>query len=344
MDIDNNIQKLIQDKDLTNLKISLDSPHYISTYPQLLLYAIKKDASLEVVNLLLNYIDYKSFFNVIDVNDINVIKNIYKRFIFHNNFIDDFIHFIKTFPSWDDKTTLEELSNYFYITAIQINFYAIKYLLFYETEDTLRQVNASYNLFSLAVEKNQLHIVRYLIGKGITGKDEPRKRDSIIYTTFKKGYINMANLLLSRGAITITDEDILDIIKLAIRNNNTKILECLQQNNININEKKDKYDNMPLHFAIRDKKLECINYLLENGAPVNIKNKEGQLPLFMAYDTHDPLIISTLIMHNANLNEVNNNGETILFLAVKDNNIELVKFLIQNDVNVNVKDKMVIPL
>jgi len=194
-------------------------------------------------------------------------------------------------------------------------------------------------LFSLAVEKNQLHIVRYLIGKGITGKDEPRKRDSILYTTFKKGYINMANLLLSRGAITITDEDILDIIKLAIRNNNTKILECLQQNNININEKKDKYDNMPLHFAIRDKKLECINYLLENGAPVNIKNKEGQLPLFMAYDTHDPLIISTLIMHNANLNEVNNNGETILFLAVKDNNIELVKFLIQNDVNVNVKDK-----
>jgi len=335
--IDSEIQTLIQNNDLTHLKFKLDTPRDISFYNRLLLYSINNNTTLEVVDLLLNYIDYQTFFNAVPLEDLTCLKTIFKKLIFHHNFIEDFVGFVKLHLTEPDP--LCELWNYFYTIALENNFYIVKFLLVYETKDSLDTINSTHSIFQKAIEKNQLSIVRYLINKGINGKQLPRQRDSILYTTLKNGHIPMANLLLNKDVLTLTDDDILDVIKLSIRNGDIKILECLFKNNIKVNDITDKYGYHPIHFAIRDKKIECITYLLENGASINEKTKDGRSPLFLAYDTHDRAIIETIIQHNADLNDVNKEGETILFLAVKDNDIELVKYLINNNADLNVKDK-----
>ncbi|OUM62732.1 hypothetical protein PIROE2DRAFT_10885 [Piromyces sp. E2] len=335
--IDSDLQSLIQNNDLTQLKITLDTPRDISFYIQVLLYAINNDASVEVVDLLLNYTDYHAFFKAIPLPDQDGLKRIFRKLIYHHNFLEDFIGFVKEHVTEPDL--LKDLWNYFYTIALERNFYIIKFLLVYETKDSLDVINTIHRLFQKAIEKNQLVILRSLISKGINGRQLPRQRDSILYTTFKNGYIPMANLLLEKRVLTLTDEDLLDIVKLSIRNSNTKIVECLFKNNVRVNDLRDKYGYHPVHLAIRDKKIECVTYLLENGANVNEKTKDGLSPLQLAYDTHDRRIIETLIQHNADVNDVNTEGETILFLAVKDNDIDLVKCLINNNANLNVKDK-----
>lgn len=340
MDFNQEIKELIQKKDLTNLKIKLDSPQDISVYSQLLLYWIKNDASLEILNLLLNYVDTLNFFNSIDDKDLECIKLVFKKLIFNNSFVADIIKYIKKYPTeyLSSKSVQNELTDYIYSLAIQNNFDIVKYLLNYETKDSLQEINSKYNLLITAVEKNHLSIVRYLINNGVNVNEENSRHESAVIIAFKKGYISLAKMLLSNEA-KVNDQEIIEIVKIAINKNNLKIFECLIENNININNKKDRYNNSPLHLAVKEKKLDCVKYLLENGANINDKNKDGQTPLFIAYDNNDKDTLHTLIRYNANINDTNNDGETLLFLAVKDNDIELVKFLINSDADLNVKDK-----
>ncbi|ROQ28856.1 ankyrin repeat domain-containing protein [Gallaecimonas pentaromativorans] len=94
--------------------------------------------------------------------------------------------------------------------------------------------------------------------------------------------------------------------------------EHLIRKGINTNDI-DVYGNTPLHYAVRAKRADIIKSLIDNGAKVNIINKEGVSPLREAFSSlpFDYDSIKTLIENGADIDQKNENGSSIKDLAQK---------------------------
>ncbi len=92
----------------------------------------------------------------------------------------------------------------------------------------------------------------------------------------------------------------------------------------------------PIHLAIKKGAIEITEFLIKNGADVNLKNKYKRTPLMLAGINGHVKLMKLLINNNANINETTDEGETVLHLS----NLEIlpVKILLDLGMNVNIKD------
>lgn len=65
---------------------------------------------------------------------------------------------------------------------------------------------------------------------------------------------------------------------------------------------------------------KIVDELLKNGADINIQNKDGETPAFMAIKNGREDVAEKLFKINANVNLKNNDGYTVLHIAVTDGN------------------------
>jgi len=104
-----------------------------------------------------------------------------------------------------------------------------------------------------------------------------------------------------------------------------------------------------------EKVINVMSFLLNNGADINDKNKDGQT-IFMKYVNHYFQITKFLIEEGANINDVNNLGKTPLFYAMQqqtclyanavmnyncNKKLWFIEYLIDNgaEINIMTKDK-----
>ncbi|WP_342257708.1 ankyrin repeat domain-containing protein [Spiroplasma endosymbiont of Nomada ruficornis] len=115
------------------------------------------------------------------------------------------------------------------------------------------------------------------------------------------------------------------------------INDCLIKNN----EKNEKYNkNEPLvfllHYAVDNGYFEIVEYLLQHGAYVNLKDINGCTPLQIAVanSDNDIEIVKLLIENGADINAQDENNCTILDYAFNNNRIEIIKEILKYD-NIN---------
>ncbi|MHB9147127.1 MAG: ankyrin repeat domain-containing protein [Candidatus Amoebophilus sp.] len=117
----------------------------------------------------------------------------------------------------------------------------------------------------------------------------------------------------------------------------------------NINTK-DQGD-WPLHRAAENGKLKATKLLLDRGAEVNAKNKDGNTPLHLATAGGHVKIVKLLIKNGADLNAKDNNGDTPLHLATAGSHVlvmglvllhrhVITKLLLENGADVNARNGM----
>ena len=116
--------------------------------------------------------------------------------------------------------------------------------------------------------------------------------------------------------------------------------------NFSPNEK-DEYGNTPLYNAInkefkgdKEKYIDVINYLIENGANVNSKDIMGRTPLMRAAQYGFPEALSLLLKNGAEINHKAQDESTALHYAVSSKNLEAIKILIANKADINAKDEL----
>jgi ankyrin repeat protein len=102
--------------------------------------------------------------------------------------------------------------------------------------------------------------------------------------------------------------------------------------------KKDK-EILQLLQVLQEDNLKEVRSLLKGGTNPNIKNEEGNRPLYISIDTGRLEIINFLIEIGAKVNAMNNFGETALFAAAKQGKADIIPFLISKGANVKVPDK-----
>lgn len=105
------------------------------------------------------------------------------------------------------------------------------------------------------------------------------------------------------------------------------------------------YGNTALHESIVNNKFDAMKKLIEKGANVNEKNKDGYTPLMLTFNqiTNDKVFTNYiyynyLLNNDADINALDNDGNTLAHLLViyeSDNMISLLYNLIDNDVDLN---------
>ena len=75
--------------------------------------------------------------------------------------------------------------------------------------------------------------------------------------------------------------------------------------------------------------LSEVKRLLDTGAEVNAKTKDGQTALIYASIKGDPKVVEMLLAKGAEVNTKDNNGKTALILATRMNHPEVRELLIR---------------
>jgi hypothetical protein len=93
-----------------------------------------------------------------------------------------------------------------------------------------------------------------------------------------------------------------------------------------------------LQLAIRNKNIEAVRFLLEEGAKVNEQDRKGRTPLHEAVIQKQPVIVQLLIDHKAAVNLQDSRGRTPLHEAVRKKHMEIIKLLAVHGADLNVSD------
>ena len=97
-----------------------------------------------------------------------------------------------------------------------------------------------------------------------------------------------------------------------------EIAAAILSNGGNINHQ-DRNGWSALHFAVQEKHLEAVKYLLAQGAEVDLKDTYGNTPLWRAaFDSKGAYdFVHLLVAHKADPNSKNNAGRSPLDFAIQ---------------------------
>lgn len=94
----------------------------------------------------------------------------------------------------------------------------------------------------------------------------------------------------------------------------------------------------PLMEAIVQFKFNIVDYLLSEGADVNLGDNQKTTPLHVCASYGNLECLKTMLAKGANQNAQDERGRTSLYFAINGNHDEVVHFLIKNGCNVNLYD------
>jgi len=143
--------------------------------------------------------------------------------------------------------------------------------------------------------------------------------------------------------IDIIDNDGKTLLYYAIKYNYYKLIEKLISINyigFPIIELKDKNKVYPIHYSIIYNNKKILEFLIEKGCDINLKDGNGNTPLMTAIKLKN-YKISKLLIENSkiNINSLNLLGESALHFACNYELENIVELLLMNkDINVNIQD------
>uniref|UniRef100_A0A0G4IEW5 Uncharacterized protein n=1 Tax=Chromera velia CCMP2878 TaxID=1169474 RepID=A0A0G4IEW5_9ALVE len=133
-------------------------------------------------------------------------------------------------------------------------------------------------------------------------------------------------------------------LSIAVKNGRVDLIEYLIMQKAHIHTK-DKYRDTPLHKAARHGHREAVGVLLNRGARVNEGNNKGETPLFETTDLlygiqpkDDRDVAQILISRGANANAEAEGGVRILHWVAGFGSPDVVELLLDNGAELNVTD------
>jgi ankyrin repeat protein len=129
----------------------------------------------------------------------------------------------------------------------------------------------------------------------------------------------------------------------AVAHNHDGVVEILLKDGKANSNVKDRDSTTPLHVAAAAGNAKVVNTLLQHGAQVGTKNRNGETALMLAVSNNTPNALITaqnLIAGGANVNEKNNSGRTALHLAVRAGSVPVVQLLIAQGAKKDVADNL----
>ena len=164
---------------------------------------------------------------------------------------------------------------------------------------------------------------------------------SIFNRPMQYGDLDHIKAIIRSDPIKINEknEDGNTFLHIAVHEGDIDIAQYLVSQGADINVK-DILDQTPLQIAISEANVELAKYLISNGADVDAKNIFSQTtPLHIAVDKGSLEIAKLLVLQGANINAENLEHESPLYIAVKRSRLEVAKYLVSQGADLNTRDK-----
>jgi len=191
------------------------------------------------------------------------------------------------------------------------------------------------NLLMYAIKKGvDVKIIKYLFSLNYNLRNQDINGDTVYnYATIYHNSISYNEVLPFLLDNFIYDNNV--IITLILMGKNKQqvsrqtIIDTIRNNNELINIKNNEGDN-PLFIAIKNHyHVNILSYFIYLGSRVNEVDNNGLNPLMIAVENGNFKAFSYLTQFYSNFNYKNNNGDTILTIAAKKNDLKMV-FLLLN--------------
>lgn len=222
-----------------------------------------------------------------------------------------------------------------------------------------------------AAAYNQLDATTRLIDRGAnvnanTAREGVARGKSALFLAVEKGHREMAALLLQQGAKPYDGErDIIPAIFAAALGNRVDILEVFSQNRVSL-ATADTRGNTVLHYCASRIDPATLEFLLDNGVPVDRLNARGETALQLAAaegNTENTLLlyartaspdrtrgflaavtsgvyssVEALLEQGAKVNQADREGVTPLMLAVARRHEKVVEVLLAHGADIAAED------
>ncbi|XP_054608520.1 ankyrin-3-like isoform X4 [Dunckerocampus dactyliophorus] len=149
------------------------------------------------------------------------------------------------------------------------------------------------------------------------------------------GNINVATLLLNRGAAVDFKNDITPL-HVASKRGNGNMVRLLLERGAKI-DARTKDGLTPLHCGARSGHEQVVEMLLNRGAPILSKTKNGLSPLHMATQGDHLNCVQLLLHHDAPVDDVTNDYLTALHVAAHCGHYKVAKVIVDKKANPNAK-------
>ncbi|KAJ4443084.1 hypothetical protein ANN_04734 [Periplaneta americana] len=128
------------------------------------------------------------------------------------------------------------------------------------------------------------------------------------------------------------------LLHIVSENEHAPLMDFLLENGASVNLGNWE-NNTPLHLACKLGKTESVIRLLNRNADVNKRNKHGDTSLHEAVRSDQSDIVQILVNNGADINSCNKYDDTPLHVACHENNLTVVSYLLDKRADKNIRNK-----
>ena len=184
----------------------------------------------------------------------------------------------------------------------------------------------------ISIAKGYDSITKFLVAKGVNVNALNKSRQSGLYLAALGGNVEIAALLIDKGADLEHKAGILGYTPLvaSVVRNHLSMVEFLVSRGADVNAEINEKET-GLLFAAYHGFVEIVDVLIQNGADLKHKNEEGMDSLMQSVLENHLSTAKLLVAYGANVNTSNNYNASALFVAAENGYVEIAELLIQRE-------------
>ena len=183
-----------------------------------------------------------------------------------------------------------------------------------------------------------------LLDKGARINSRDRNGKSPLGRAALGGHVNVAKLLVNKGAKLAVDErqtilfDFLVPLQTREMGNESEILSILLDKEADVNYTRVWDGGTPLHIAAEIGRVELMRALWERGASFEVRDRWGESPLHRATLRGEVEAVRFLLDEGANPNALDNRGSSPLTAAAEYGDVEIARLLLQRGAEMDARN------
>jgi len=188
-------------------------------------------------------------------------------------------------------------------------------------------------------------IVTFLADSGANLDATNLTGETALFWAVERNHCTTVELLLTRGAdLNIADHKGMTALLKACRIGSVKMVAIMvETGSANVNKMCTSIESSdgtcPLHESAAAGHVDVVQYLLENGAKVDLQNSQGKTALYRAVSKNQLRVVQLLIDSGANMDRQDSMQRTTAHWSTFFGHIDVLKLLIENGSDLDQRDK-----